>query len=183
VDVARFARQIALPEVGPEGQQRLGVCRAVVVGDDLAAEIAVLYLTAAGLGGVERATGAALDWTRILAGADVVVRSGFDDDGLLGAAARAGLPVIVVRGDEDRIDMVSFPKRPPQPEATLAARARAGTAPHPGAAAVLAGTLAASEAIWALLRPTGEATTAIRHLRLPLDGGEPLAQEIGAPSP
>ena len=48
--VTRFARQLALPEVGPAGQERLGASRAVIVGDGLAAETAARYLAAAGVG-------------------------------------------------------------------------------------------------------------------------------------
>jgi hypothetical protein len=49
-DVARYARQIALPEIGPEGQSRIGAARVVVVGGDLTAETATTYLRAAGVG-------------------------------------------------------------------------------------------------------------------------------------
>ena len=48
----RYARQIALPEIGPEGQARICAARVAVVGADLAAETAALYLRAAGVGTV-----------------------------------------------------------------------------------------------------------------------------------
>ena len=49
----------------------------------------------------------------------------------------------------------------------------------PGAADVLAGTLAAAEALIRLARVDGHIGR-VRHLRLPLDGGAPVAQEIGS---
>ena len=52
VDVARYARQIALPEIGPEGQERIGAARVAIVGADRAAETAAIYLRAAGVGEV-----------------------------------------------------------------------------------------------------------------------------------
>ena len=51
------------------------------------------------------------------------------------------------------------------------------------ASAVLAGTLAAAEALHVIVREaSGPFTPRIRHLRLPLDGREPLVQEIGRPA-
>jgi hypothetical protein len=44
---------------------------------------------------------------------------------------------------------------------------------------VAAGALAAAEALQVLAGAEGAPGFA-RHLRLPLDGGEPIAQEIGA---
>ncbi len=43
---------------------------------------------------------------------------------------------------------------------------------------MLAGTLAAAEALHVLVR--GDDVVPIRHLRLPLDEGDPLTQVIGA---
>jgi hypothetical protein len=180
----RYARQIALPEVGPDGQERILRARAVIVGGDAAAEIAALYLAAAGVGAVVRVDAAARDgagWMDALRGADVVVRSGFDDDAMGGAAARLGAATVVVRGGADLVDLVSTPRRPPAPDAALDVAPRAAARPDDGAAAVLAGALAAAEALQLLAgapRPAGPTT--MRHLRLPLDGRDPLAQEIGA---
>jgi hypothetical protein len=165
----RYGRQIALPEIGPDGQERILRAHVVVVGrvtvvDDLPSD---------GEG-----------WLALLDGVSLVVRSGFDDDALAGAAARRGVPVVVVRAAIGAVDLVSFPERPPAPDAPFAASIPARTPSDAGAAAVLAGVLAAAEAMHALVRG-GEAAEAIpsvpiRHLRLPLDGGDPVAQVIGA---
>jgi hypothetical protein len=119
-------------------------------------------------------------WLRALAGIDVVVRSGFDDDAMLAAATRLGLPTVVARAQPDLIDLVSKPRRAPAPDAPIDIPVRAALPGRaPGAGAMVAGTLAAAEALHALLR---DGTTDIfaRHLRLPLDGGEPIAQRMGA---
>jgi hypothetical protein len=161
----RYARQITLPEIGLEGQERLAAARVAVLGGDRAARTAALYLAAAGVGTI----------VDVLEGADLVVRSGFDDDAVLGMTKRLGIPAIIMRAQEEVVDVVSFPARAPDPEAPLDPPAFAG-APHEGAAAIVAGTLAAGEAI-AVLLGRGP-TTAARHLRLPLDGRPPVVQEI-----
>jgi hypothetical protein len=48
-----------------------------------------------------------------------------------------------------------------------------------GATAVVAGTLAAAEALQVLLRAEAPQAFA-RHLRLPFEGSDPVAQRIGA---
>jgi hypothetical protein len=191
VDVARYARQIALPEVGPDGQARICAARVAVVGTDLAAETAATYLRAAGVGSVSplpslrgegQGEGSDVDrWHSLLSQVDLVVRSGFDDDAMAGAAARLGLPVIVVRAQRDVVDLVAFARRPPAPDATVAAPVAAAAAPADGPTAVLAGTLAAAEALH-VLAGMRESAPPIRHVRLPVDGREPLVQEIGRPS-
>src|ERR1700743_954464 len=77
--VARYARQIALPEVGPEGQAAICGARVLIVGGDLAAETARTYLAAAGVGAVEMRTrvGDGAAWLDALAGVDLVVRTDF----------------------------------------------------------------------------------------------------------
>jgi hypothetical protein len=186
--VQRFARQIALPQIGPDGQTRICAARVLVLGGDRAAQTAAEYLEAAGVGLVIRKSeppGDGAGWLEALAVFELVVRSGFDDDAMLGAAARLGLPVVVVRATGGLIDLVSFARRVPAPDATLEIAPRAATPPANGAEAILAGTLAAAEALTLLARSretAGVSTDpAPRHLRLPLDGGAPLAQRIGAP--
>ena len=49
----RYLRQIALPEIGPDGQQRIAAAVVAVAAeseDDLIAEVAARYLAAAGVG-------------------------------------------------------------------------------------------------------------------------------------
>jgi len=85
-----------------------------------------------------------------------------------------------VRAQADVVDLVSFARRPPVPDATTPAPFVAAAPFDTGPAAVLAGTLAAAEALQVLVRAGDvHSTRRIRHLRLPLDGREPLAQEIG----
>ncbi len=125
-------------------------------------------------------------WLEALAGIDLVVRAGFDDDAMLGAAKRLDLRVIVARAMPAQIDVISFPRRAPAPEASLEVPPQAATSSAPGAADVVAGTLAAAEALVRLAHVDGPVDQGhldgrrIRHLRLPLDGGTPLAQELGA---
>jgi hypothetical protein len=178
----RYGRQIALPEVGPEGQDRILRAHVLVVGRDRAAEMAALYLRAAGVGRVTPVRDLPSDgpgWLALLDGVAAVVRSGFDDDALAGAAARRGVPVVVVRAEATAIDVVSFPERPPAPDAPFAASIPARTPTDGGAPGVLAGVLAAAETLHALLRGSDDGVP-IRHVRLPLDGGDPLAQVVGA---
>ncbi len=181
--VARYARQIALPEIGPEGQAAICGARVLIVGGDLAAETAATYLSAAGLGSVEtraRAVGDGAAWLNVLASVDLVIRTDFDDDAMLGAAARLGVPVVVTRAESDRVDLLSFPRRDPDPNAELDIRARPANPTADGATGVLAGTLAAAEALATLVRHDATSRTA-RHLRLPVDGGDPIAQDIPRP--
>jgi hypothetical protein len=201
--VSRFARQIALPEIGPDGQRRLLAARVAVVGDDLTAETAARYLAAAGvgclrwLGGVtafdDDLRGSNPDvaiehqalpdggqaWLTALDGVDVVLRSGFDDDPLLRAAVRLGVPVVAVRGRDEGVELISFRKNGPCPHAPLDVPAQASAPASDGAAAIVAGTLAATETLHALLgNDNGGGSSSARHLSLPLDGRPPRAQEI-----
>jgi len=183
--VQRFARQIALPEVGPDGQTRIGAARVLVTGGGLVAETAASYLTAGGIGQVITRDVPPSDgnaWLEALGGIDLVVRAGFDDDAMLGAAKRLGLPVIVARATPAQVDVISFPRRAPAPDASMEIPPQAAASSAPGGAAdVVAGTLAAAEALVRLARVDGHVDGGrIRHLRLPLDGGAPLSQELGA---
>lgn len=67
--IVRYSRHVLLPEVGGRGQRRLLEGSAHVVGAGLAAETALLYLAAAGVGrvGVDPALpGAVVDHARAL---------------------------------------------------------------------------------------------------------------------
>jgi hypothetical protein len=204
--VTRFARQLALPEVGPAGQERLVAARAVIVGDGLAAETAARYLAAAGVGTLRllgpsateawdpalRASNPAValehaprptqgpGWVEALSGASLVVRAGFDDDAMLHAAIRLGIPAITMRADADAADVVAFRQHGPCPHMPLDVPVVAAVAAPDGAASVVAGTLAAAEALQ-LLAGTGDVparAARAHHLRVPLDGGDAVAQDV-----
>ncbi|HVZ71195.1 MAG TPA: hypothetical protein VHJ20_02370 [Polyangia bacterium] len=200
----RYARQLALPEVGPEGQDLLARARVAIVGPEgsVAAETAARYLAAAGVGtlrliGTKSSSGVDGDlrgsnpdvvierearpsegraWLAALEGVDLVVRVGFDDDALLRAAVRRGVPVVVARVEGGAADVVSFRRHGPCPHAPLDVPVQAASTDAAGAGDVVAGTLAASEALTALLHLGGDARA--RHLRVPLDGRDATAQEI-----
>jgi adenylyltransferase/sulfurtransferase len=205
--VQRYARQIALPEIGPDGQQRLGAAAVAIIssahaasGGDLTAETAARYLAAAGVGRLRLVGGdVAWDdslrgsnpdlviehcpvpadgdgWLAALEGLGAVLRSGFDDDAMLRAAVRRGIPVVAVRGREEAVDLISFRHNGPCPHAPLEVPAQPAAPSSSGAAAIVAGTLAATELLHTLLGNGGDAPA--RHLRLPLDGGPPRAQPI-----
>ena len=203
----RFARQLALPEVGPAGQERLARARALIVGDGLAAEIVARYLAAAGVGTL-RLVGGPTDasgswttalrgsnpdviverqarptdgaaWVKALEGVTIVVRADFDDDALLPAAIRRGVPLVVLRGDETAADVVSFRKHGPCPHAPLDVPVIAAVPVPEGAASVVAGTLAATEALLVVIEAGGTQRAArAHHLRVPLDGGAATAQDL-----
>jgi hypothetical protein len=180
----RYARQIALSDVGPDGQERICRARVAVVGGDLSADIAALYLAAAGVGRVIRLRATerdAADWMAALTEIDLVVRAGFDDDAMAAAASRLGIPVVVMRALADRVDLVSFPRRVPAADAHLEVPAQAAAPGSGGAEEVVAGTLAAAEALVSLANPAARGGV-VRHLRFPFDGSDPMAQTIGASS-
>jgi hypothetical protein len=199
LDVARHARHIALPEIGPEGQARISAARIAVVGSDLASETATTYLRAAGVTNLSPLPAAlssplpavrgegqgegspALNWRALLSNVDLVIRSGFDDDAMSSIVTSLGLPVIYVRATSTEVDLISFSGRAPSPDGPASVPFKAAAPVTDGAAAVLAGTLAAAEALHVIVREaSGPFPQKIRHLRLPLDGREPLVQEIGA---
>ena len=212
----RYLRQIALPEVGPEGQERLATATVAVAGQaggDLATEIAARYLAAAGVGAVRLigqaspdsgllrasnpdvkvqslpwpesgkagadadAAGDGRAWVRALDGVDLVVRSGFDDDPMLRATVRLGIPVVLMRALEDRAELLAVRRQGPCPHVDLAIPQRRAEGVFDGPAAVVVGTLAAGEALLILVGPAEQAARA-RHLAVPLDGGEPRAQDL-----
>ena len=177
-----------------------------VVGDDATCEVAARSLSAAGVGRVRfvRREGAPSDvvlramagsnpdarvetrlwpsdgvgWVDALTGATAIFRSGFDDDAMLRAAVRLGVPAVVARVQPDLIDVMSFRKHGPCPHASLdVPEVVASTARQDGAAAVVAGQLAAAE-ILMLLVGDEVVTPRARHTRLPLDGGDPRTNEI-----
>ena len=220
----RYLRQIALPEVGPDGQERLAAATVAVAGEaagDLAVEIAARYLAAGGIGalrligaaepgaGVLRASnpdvavesltwpGGHADadadpdadgkaWLAALGGVTLVVRSGFDDDPMLRATVRLGIPVVLMRALDDRAEVLAVRRQGPCPHVDLAIPRRRADGVFDGPAAVVAGTLAAAEAMSMILliggRPAPATPARARHLAVPLapspEGAGPRAQDI-----
>jgi hypothetical protein len=184
-----YARQIALPAVGSDGQARLGAATAIVFrelddppGGGGPAETAATYLRAAGVGTVTivAVPDDAPAWTAALRGADVALRFALDDDALLPRAIEAGVPLVLGRIAHDTIDLLAFRhhggcahQRPARPSVGAA------RSDSPGAAGTVLGTLAATECLWMLIEPAR--TPAARLLRLPLDGGPPANDEIPWP--
>jgi molybdopterin/thiamine biosynthesis adenylyltransferase len=54
-EVRRFARQLALPDIGVAGQERIAAAEVVLVGEGAIVDTAELYLRAAGVGRLRRA--------------------------------------------------------------------------------------------------------------------------------
>lgn len=210
----RFSRHLALGDIGAEAQERFFAAEVALVGDGLIIETAARYLAGAGVGAFRMvAPGTAAGerladvaqttrslaqtshhgwpvdgpaWVEALASVSLIVRSGFDDDPMLRAAVRLGVPVVVTRVAGDAVDVLAFRKHGPCPHVELDfaedthprrfpfAGAREGVRVSDGAQAVVAGTLVATEVLWMLARP-GELPRA-RHLRIA--GTETEAQEI-----
>jgi hypothetical protein len=198
--VRRFARQIALPEVGGEGQARVLAAEVALAGDGLAMETAARYLGGAGVArfrviarepaGPVVAAAAAVGatarplpwpadgagWHEALRGCALVVRLGLDDDAMVRAAVRLGIPAVVLRAEADEATVLSLRRQGPCPHQELDLPTRAADPPAVGAVAVVVGTLAASEALLLLAHP--DQPPRARLLRLPLAGGDPVAAEL-----
>ena len=213
----RYLRQIALPEIGPDGQQRINDATVAIAAehhDDLVAEVVARYLAAAGVGRLRLVGGdgasepafapalrasnpdvavegrawpdAGDAWLAALEGVDLVVRAGFDDDPMLRATVRLGIPAVLLRALDDRIEVLAAREQGPCPHVDLAIPPRRAEGVGSGAAAVVAATAGASEALWLLVRRrdakprTGRRNAPARHLVLPLrpDAGAPRVQEI-----
>jgi hypothetical protein len=84
--IDRFSRQIILPQIGAQGQQRLLQSSVAVVGDGALAEVVALYLAGAGVGRM--------------------ILHGIDRDGLRAAVLDLNPDVAVSSGDLGDVDLV-----------------------------------------------------------------------------
>jgi hypothetical protein len=179
----RYARQIALPEIGPDGQARIAAARVVVVGRDAAARAAADYLRGGGVGRVDLidAPAEAAAWSLALAGAALVIRFSFDDDPLLRTAIRLGVPALIgtARPDGDGVDLFAFRKHGPCPHVgqDIPLRPASGGGAS-GAAAVVLGTLAASEGLQLLVDPQAPPRARLLRVLLAPAGPPSGVQEI-----
>jgi hypothetical protein len=185
-----------------------------VVGDDLTCEVTARALSAGGVGCVRfvrrdaapsdvvlRAIAesnpdarvetrawppAATAWLDVLAGASAIVRSGFDDDAMLRAAIRLGIPVVVVRAGRQGIDVLAFRRHGPCPHTALdVPEVVATTLDEDGGASVVAGQLVAAEVLMLLVgreatagQGTSDSPARARHTRVPFDGGVPTTTDL-----
>lgn len=186
-EIRRYARQLALPAVGAVGMARVRAARVVVFSEGganaapfgEASETAALYLSAAGVGEVN-VRGRPEDhagWSAALAGQTAAVRFALDDDALLSAAAEHAVPLVLARVAKGGIDLLSFRRSRtcghPLREQQGGSSERDADA---GAAAVVAGTLAASEVLWLIIDPERQPNA--RLCRLGLQRSE--ASEVGS---
>lgn len=192
-----------MPAIGYDGQARIAAATVAIAGDDLTAEVLARALGAAGVGALRLirraplapAVAAALqdsnpdlraearawpsgpEWVAALEGCTLVVRSGFDDDAMLRAAIRLGIPALVVRAEDTQVDMVSFRRQGPCPHLALDLPEVPAAPADNGTAAVVAAHTAAAEALL-MLTESGTDGARAKHLRLSLDGGAPRTTEI-----
>jgi hypothetical protein len=125
-------------------------------------------------------TGSGGGWLDVLTGATVVVRSGFDDDPMLRATVRLGVPAVVARGRDDSVEVVSFRRHGPCPHAPLNVPEQSGVPPQDGPGAVVAGHVAAAEVL-VLLAGAEVGVARARRISIPLHGataGEPRSTDI-----
>ena len=99
---------------------------------------------------------------------------------MLRASVRLGVPVVVARARRAAVDVVSFRRQGPCPHAPLDVPEVPAALPSDpeGAAAVIAGELAAAEVLLLLAGVLGDAPARARHARLPLDGGDPRTSDL-----
>jgi hypothetical protein len=180
-----YARQVALPEIGVQGQARLGEATVALFsgGSAFAAAAgaaAAEHLAAAGVGQVDAvlppATGQG--WLQALANVQAAARFSLDDDALLRACVRLGRPVVFGRAHGEGVDLLSLRRHGPCPHQSLDVPARVGSVDlASSAAAPLLGILVASELLWILAAPQDGPRA--RLLRLSLAGDDaPQASEI-----
>jgi hypothetical protein len=170
-DVRRYSRHIALPIIGVAGQERLSAARVALVGGGLASETAARYLSAAGVGRIDRVG----DLERLQSDDTYNAVLWCGDDAIKIVPALQ-VPVVVLGIAEDAIDLISYGAGAGVTPARTLGHDHGHDHGHDPAATVLGGTLAAAEVLWSLLR--SEETPLIRHLHFPFTGGEPVTPPL-----
>jgi hypothetical protein len=117
-----------------------------------------------------------------LEGTTLLLRASFDDDPWLAAAVRAGVPAVFARATPDAVDVLSLRRHGPCPHVPLDRPRGASALAAAGPLEVVAGTMAATEALRIIGAGVGgrndEGPATARLLRLSLGDGPTFAQDL-----
>lgn len=104
-NLERYARQVIMPEVGEDGQERLLAARALVVGAGGLGSPVILYLAAAGIGTITILDDERVELTNLNRQiAHTTASIGTPKVEQAAAAARALNPAITITGQPERLD-------------------------------------------------------------------------------
>ena len=104
-NLERYARQVIMPEVGEDGQERLLAARALVVGAGGLGSPVILYLAAAGIGSITILDDERVELTNLNRQiAHTTASIGTPKVEQAAAAARALNPAITITGQPERLD-------------------------------------------------------------------------------
>ena len=104
-NLERYARQVIMPEVGEDGQERLLAARALVVGAGGLGSPVILYLAAAGIGTITILDDERVELTNLNRQiAHTTASIGMPKVEQAAAAARALNPAITITGQPERLD-------------------------------------------------------------------------------
>ena len=104
-NLERYARQVIMPEVGEDGQERLLAARALIVGAGGLGSPVILYLAAAGIGSITILDDERVELTNLNRQiAHTTASIGTPKVEQAAAAARALNPAITITGQPERLD-------------------------------------------------------------------------------
>ena len=104
-NLERYARQVIMPEVGEDGQERLLAARALIVGAGGLGSPVILYLAAAGIGTITILDDERVELTNLNRQiAHTTASIGMPKVEQAAAAARALNPAITITGQPERLD-------------------------------------------------------------------------------